>query len=274
MRSGAAVSLAMVVLSVSFVASSDAQAQVRGGEAGAAALDEKHAADMIRKSPGIAGSKGREWVAVVKIEHIPEKAEEGWLVEFQWKEAGKMHTGVAPIVRTAGQETKPWYFQDHGFGIVAFVEDKTSEALKTEMKVARIKSFEAAALGDVRTVLSAEVAYSSANQGAYDSPACLIAPANCLPGYSGPPMLTSQAIQSEKYGYRRSFHAGPKARAKAKASPTSLTAFAFTAVPISPGESGVRGFCGDDTGRICVTADGSEPPVVSGRCATPCQELK
>ena len=46
------------------------------------------------------------------------------------------------------------------------------------------------------------------------------------------------------------------------------------AVPLVPGESGVRSFCGDHTGRVCVVADGSLPPVKDGTCATPCTEMK
>ena len=58
-----------------------------------------------------------------------------------------------------------------------------------------------------------------------------------------------------------------------RASPTSLTAYAFTVSPLNPGRSGGRAFCGDSTGRMCVRLDGREPPVKDGRCE-PCQKLQ
>ena len=62
--------------------------------------------------------------------------------------------------------------------------------------------------------------------------------------------------------------------AKAKGSPSPFVkTFAYTAVPTGRGETGMRSYCGDSTGRVCVTEDGSEPAVVGGLC-TPCVELK
>jgi hypothetical protein len=52
----------------------------------------------------------------------------------------------------------------------------------------------------------------------------------------------------------------------------NLKAFAYTATPVRPGQTGQRGFCGDSGGRLCVTPDGSEPPVKDGRCE-PCKKL-
>jgi hypothetical protein len=43
--------------------------------------------------------------------------------------------------------------------------------------------------------------------------------------------------------------------------------------PASQGITGVRAFCGDSTGRICFTADGSEPEVVNGSCSPDCLAL-
>ena len=56
---------------------------------------------------------------------------------------------------------------------------------------------------------------------------------------------------TEKSGYRRKFHAGARVpSAKAKGSPSPFVkSYAYTAVPIAPGESGARGFCGDNQGR-------------------------
>jgi hypothetical protein len=52
--------------------------------------------------------------------------------------------------------------------------------------------------------------------------------------------------------------------------------FAYIAVPEEPGETGVRGFCGDSTFLICFTPDGREPRVTpGGKCdLATCQELQ
>jgi hypothetical protein len=52
--------------------------------------------------------------------------------------------------------------------------------------------------------------------------------------------------------------------------------FAYTAVPEAPGETGIRGFCGDSTALICFTLDGREPGVTpEGKCdLSTCQELR
>ena len=138
---------------------------------------------------------------------------------------------------------------------------------------ARVSANEAGAIADVRTVIAAEMAYSMSNGGSYDTVECLAAPQSCIPGYSGPAMLTTD-VGGVKNGYRRTFYPGLPAAASDKASPGSVVSFAFTAVPAVPNRTGVRGFCGDDTGRICYTMDGTEPLVTDGRCADPCQILQ
>jgi hypothetical protein len=127
---------------------------------------------------------------------------------------------------------------------------------------ARVSANEAATIGDIRTVISAEAAYQSYSGGSYGSPECLAAPTTCLPAYSGPTFLDPQlASAAAKSGYRRTFHVRPET-------------FAYTAVPVEPGKTGVRGFCGDASGRICFTTDGSAPAVVDGACAQECRDLR
>ena len=60
---------------------------------------------------------------------------------------------------------------------------------------ARISANEAASIGDIRTVLSAEAAYQSSNSGFYDSLSCLSVPSGCIPNY--PPAAPT-------------FHRGPR----------------------------------------------------------------
>ncbi|HKC11806.1 MAG TPA: DUF4190 domain-containing protein [Vicinamibacteria bacterium] len=142
---------------------------------------------------------------------------------------------------------------------------------------ARVSANEAAAIGDVRSVVSAEAAYSSANEGYYDSLECLAKPTACLSGYSGPAMLDGQlATGAARRGYRRVFHPGPTALGARPAplSQSSVTHYAYVAIPVAPGQTGVRSFCGDDTGRTCYLTDGSEPLVVAGACPTRCRDLR
>lgn len=138
-------------------------------------------------------------------------------------------------------------------------------------------------VADLREMIRAQRQYSAMNGGLYDIPDCLSAPAECLPsaGADAPAFLEqSMAEQLRdgliKNGYVRHFRLGPPASpeeiAAAGASPTSVKSFAYVAVPMTPGESGLLGFCGDSSDRICFTVDGSAPPLVGGLCAPTCME--
>lgn len=158
-----------------------------------------------------------------------------------------------------------------GIGIIAAI------AIPSLLR-ARISANESAAIGDVRTVISGQAAYQSVNGGYYDTLECLGTPGSCIPNYAGPtfldPVLASGAPKS---GYERTFHPGASpssAEASELRSPSSLESFAYTAVPVKQGQTGVRAFCGDSTGRVCFTLDGSEPPVEDGLCAPTCQALR
>lgn len=144
---------------------------------------------------------------------------------------------------------------------------------------ARVSANEAATIGDIRTVISAEAAYQSASGGYYGPLECMAAPTTCLPGYAGPTFLDSElASATTKNGYRRTFHPGPAVSTNTPLgipAPTGrLETFAYVAVPANRGQTGVRGFCGDSTGRICFTADGSEPAVAGGACDPGCPDLR
>jgi type IV pilus assembly protein PilA len=144
---------------------------------------------------------------------------------------------------------------------------------------ARVSANEASAIGDARQVLNGQYAYAQRNGGHYDTPECLAAPAECIPGYGvDEPAFLSGTIVGTKAGYQREFYPGPPAAendvAFANLSPTSMKSFAYTAHPVNPGVSGVRGFCADSTGIICVTMDGSQPVVVDAQCASDCTPLQ
>jgi prepilin-type N-terminal cleavage/methylation domain-containing protein len=131
---------------------------------------------------------------------------------------------------------------------------------------ARVSANESATIGDIRTVISGQAAYQSANSGLYDSNmACLTAPsAGCIVNYAAtaPTFVDSQiASLTAKSGYSRTFTAtAAPAALPPNASPTSSSAFVYTASPLNVGQSGVRGFGGDSSGVLCYSPNGNEPP--------------
>ena len=141
---------------------------------------------------------------------------------------------------------------------------------------ARVSANEAAMIGDLRTVVSAEAAYQTVNGGYYDRLDCLAGPARCIPGYTGPSLLLPElANAATKNGYRRTFHPGPAASPRpATVSPTSMMSYAYVGVPDQKGTTGVRAFCGDATGIICHENSGVMPESLTGACPSDCQPFR
>ena len=142
---------------------------------------------------------------------------------------------------------------------------------------ARVSANESATLGDLRSVMGAESAYQSQNGGYYDNLQCLAGPSRCIPGHAGPGLLNGDlATATPRNGYRRIFHSGPPPSMPLPAkpvSPSSMTAFAYVAVPVQVGKTGVRSFCVDASG-IRTHGDGSEPDIVDGACPTDWDALR
>jgi prepilin-type N-terminal cleavage/methylation domain-containing protein len=130
---------------------------------------------------------------------------------------------------------------------------------------ARVSANEAAMLGDVRTVISAQAAYASANGGWYegltDCLANYVAP--CIPSTptTAPTFLDSQlAALLPKGGYNRSMEVDPALPACAgvnRCSNTSTGGFVYGGSPLNVGQTGVRSFGGDASGLICFNPDGT-----------------
>jgi type IV pilus assembly protein PilA len=137
---------------------------------------------------------------------------------------------------------------------------------------ARVSANESAAIGDIRTIISAQVAYQAANGGWFESNLeCLAAPSvGCIPGYAaGDPAFLDSVLASRqpKSGYARRFEPGRiMAVDPAVSSSTSVASFAYVAVPLAAGQTGVRSFCGDSSGVICFRADGADIPALGGEC--------
>jgi type II secretory pathway pseudopilin PulG len=147
---------------------------------------------------------------------------------------------------------------------------------------ARVSANESMAIGDTRAVISAQAAYASGNGGFYDRLECLSSPhEGCIPGYptGAPKFLGAEiATASVKSGYVRTFHPGPSPELSgeqaARYSPTSIVSFAYVAVPETPEQSGVRAFCGEASGLICVFSDGVVPDIRDGKCPVDCEPLQ
>jgi prepilin-type N-terminal cleavage/methylation domain-containing protein len=124
---------------------------------------------------------------------------------------------------------------------------------------ARVTANEAAAVGDIRTVISSQAAYHAASGGYYGPLLCLNDPtgAGCIPNYptNGPNFLDSQIANSlPKGGYNRSAD-----ETATVPSGRGLSCYVYHAVPINPGQTGVRAFAGGCSGVVCFTPDGNIP---------------
>lgn len=154
-----------------------------------------------------------------------------------------------------------------------------SAVLADSLHRSRGRANEAGAIGDIRSFIHAQRAYADGNGGFFDVPACLTDVARCRP--AGPrdvaPFLVKEELAEVRNGYRRSFHAGPPPSPadieRLGASPTSLIAYAYVAVPDLPGQIGSRAFCGSSDGTICMRLDGTMPAPIDGRCPENCSRL-
>jgi hypothetical protein len=156
--------------------------------------------------------------------------------------------------------------------IIPFIGIVAAIAIPSLLR-ARVSANEAAAIRDVRDLITAEAEYQKLNAGYFDRLECLGTPDRCIPGHHGPSVVEGRLLMAEAdKGYRRSFHPGPRAEpAPRNASPTSLMAFAYVATPAAPGKTGVRTFCGDATGRICYATGAVVPE--AGACPAECKSF-
>ena len=263
------------------VAPSPAAAPPPAGMPSAAAVSSPTAdaiVTLVKQAPAFAAASGRTGLqaATHKRLPVPNLGDLGYFVEIQWADKeGAAHTGLAVVAHDTVQGV-PWMVKAEPWGLVQVIEDKTIEAAVSDLKRARMIANESSAVGDIRTIYSAQMLFMAVADGSYGDLRCLNIPADCVANIPGEKLLEKDlTVATEKNGYRRKFHAGPRVRnTKAKGSPSPFVkAFAYTAVPTARGETGMRSFCGDNTGRVCVTDDGSAPPVAGGLC-TPCTEFK
>jgi len=140
---------------------------------------------------------------------------------------------------------------------------------------ARVSANEAAAIGDTRTVISAEAAYHATASGFYGNITCLATPSSCLPAYSGPTFLDgvlASGTSVTKTGYVRTWFETPATSGTAGITGAS-DAFCYQAQPATLGKTGVRAFGGDSSGLVQTNTGGSCCNAL-GVNATACTPLK
>ncbi len=140
---------------------------------------------------------------------------------------------------------------------------------------ARVSANEAQAIGDTRSVISAEQTYASANGGYFGNitKLCSIG-AGCdkvgIPNYptAAPDFLGADLARlGDKSGYTRTFQDGVLVKSpSANVDPKSLLDYCYHAVPTNLGLSGVRAFMGHASGAIYMDPAGKLvacPPVAA-----------
>ena len=132
---------------------------------------------------------------------------------------------------------------------------------------ARMSGNESSAIGSLRAINSAQASYSSAaGNGGYAPSLPVLAAAcpNSTQGFISPDLSAAAPIKS---GYTVTMVPGTVPAAQNVSldcnGVATLTAYYVTAVPLSPGQSGVRSFATDAAGTIFFTNDGTDPTETS-----------
>jgi len=139
---------------------------------------------------------------------------------------------------------------------------------------ARVSANEAAAIGDTRTVVSAEAAYQSAASGFYGELTCLAVPGPCIATYNGPSFLDSTIASTVvKQGYARAANYDAALTIPGLTNPHST--YCYESSPVVPATTGVRAFGGDASGVVGVTGVSATNCCVAGVLqATVCTALR
>jgi prepilin-type N-terminal cleavage/methylation domain-containing protein len=126
---------------------------------------------------------------------------------------------------------------------------------------ARIAANESGAIGDSRTVSSAEVAYSSSNAGFFGYLSCLNTPtvAPCNFAANTTQFIDAQiASQTPKQGYTRVFSGGNVPVPAGGFPDTSgFPTWVYEATPTVLAQTGNRAFAVDHSGLVCVDPSGT-----------------
>ena len=120
---------------------------------------------------------------------------------------------------------------------------------------------ESRAIGTIRAIVSAELAYAAVNDGHYVTPACLGNPA-CAPAFDR--LDPVSAAGGDHGGYHFAFEPYSD-RKSGEQSFSAFSNFAVVAVPLKMGAVRHRSFCADDRGLLYVI-EPPQPRIERGRC--------
>ncbi len=141
----------------------------------------------------------------------------------------------------------------HGFTliemliVVAIIGIIAAVAIPSLLR-ARISANESATIGDIRTIITAEATYHSANGGNYGMLTCLSTPSACIAGYAATaPTLLDVNIASltTKHGFvRNAFYIGTGPNVG------DVQSYCYQGRPIVLNRTGTRSLGGDAAGAV------------------------
>lgn len=135
------------------------------------------------------------------------------------------------------------------------------------LRKAALQGNEAAAIGFVRSVASAEQLAAQVNKGYFLPLSCLIEPARCPPAVASQPLLSDTLTDSYSLFFRVAASPTAEEIAEKGAAARSITAWTLVVMPQKPGVTGLRVFCTDTSGGIFFTPDSNTlPDPGGGRC--------
>jgi type IV pilus assembly protein PilA len=139
---------------------------------------------------------------------------------------------------------------------------------------ARVSANEAGTIGDIRSIISAQAAFQSAANGWYAPLTCLNTPSGCIVGYPSnaptfaDPTMAGAAAPPPKSGYNRTFKPGNVPAPLPSTLINVLDGFCYGATPSTQNQTGVRGFGGDASGRVCQNITGQVECAAAALAAT------
>jgi len=142
---------------------------------------------------------------------------------------------------------------------------------------ARVSANEAGTIGDIRSVISSQAAFQSAANGWFAPIACLSVPQPCIIGYplTAPTFLDPTMVSlTAKSGYNRTFTPGLIPAGLPTTLAGVLDGYCYGAWPSSIGQTGVRGFGGDASGRVCQNITGIDECAGAQALAATCQVIQ
>lgn len=147
-----------------------------------------------------------------------------------------------------------------------------------ELETARAEGSIAAATGNLRALISAQLTFSIDNGGFYAPPECLMNPVTCNPQWQSDSPAYLLAGMLTPPNYAGTFYPGAKPSSaqirNAKAIPKSLTHWAYVFAPADPASAlKLKVLCADSTSRLCVLPNASVKPV-GGVCPATCEDMK